>query len=218
MIHQLGHQGHKKISNKLPIIVTSAVVLIILGLIFMTPSKYKYELSTEEMLEEVLKRNDIVRPEKFMDIYYNNDSLYRFIDLRSAPEFLAGHIEGAIHIPIHKFLNDEYQKILNQDERINVLYYTDQCGACGPWMVLKQLGYKNNKILQGGYSYVNENIIKNYSPMSADFSPEKARYDFSKVIKQTQGAGSASVSENDADVAPIIMKPKTEKVEEEGGC
>ena len=113
----------------------------------MSSGKYHYKISNEEMLEEALLREDLIRPEKFMEIWYNKDTMYRFIDLRSSPEFLEGHLKNAIHIPIHKILSDEYNDILNQVEKINVLYYSDHCGACGPWMIFKQLGYKNNKIL-----------------------------------------------------------------------
>lgn len=218
MVHQLGQQGHQKISNKLPIIGISAIVIIVLGLIFMSSTKYHYKISNEEMLDDVLSRQDLIRPDKFIDIYYNNDTLYRFIDLRSSPEYLEGHLKNAVHIPIHKILADEYNDILNQDEKINILYYSDHCGACGPWMILKQLGYKNNKILIGGYDYVKPFIIDNYSPMTGNFSAEKAKYDFVKVINETSGAGQDdSELEKEIPSKTIIIK-KGNNTEEEGGC
>ncbi|MCF6365479.1 MAG: rhodanese-like domain-containing protein [Bacteroidales bacterium] len=206
--------GHKKISNKLPIIGISAIVIVVLGILLMSHPKIKYQISTEDMLEIAIEKKDIIRPAEFMNIYYTKDSSYRFIDLRSAHEFLISHIDGAINIPIHKLLDDEYENIFNQDEKINILYYSDQCGACGPWMILKQIGYPNNKVLQGGYNYVKKSIIDNYAPMSGDYSAEKAKYDYAEVIKNTPSSGAESTLET----GPVIVGKKKKKREIDGGC
>jgi len=218
MIHQLGQQGHKRISNKLPIIGISAVVIILIGLISMSSAKHRYKISSDEMLKEVLLKEYVIRPQKFMDIYYNNDTLYRFIDLRSSPDFLEGHIKGAIHIPLHEILADEYTEIFNQDEKINVLYYSDHCGACGPWMIIKQLGYKNIKVLIGGFNYVKPNIMDEYSPMTGNFSDEKAKYNYVKIINETSGAADIKDDLKNDTPPDIKIIKKEETKEEEGGC
>ncbi len=205
----------KKISNKLPIIGIVFILIVIIGLITMERPKHHYRLTTEQMLEKTLKRDYVIKYDKILDIYYNNDSLYRFIDLRSAHDFQVSHLKGAINIPLSKILNDEYKDIINQDEKVNVFYHSDQKGACGPWMVLTQLGYKNNYVLAGGYDYVTEHIIKEYSPMVGNFSVEKAKYDYKEIISKTAGGGSVSSSASSAP-APIIKKKAMK--EEEGGC
>ena len=206
----------KKISNKLPIIGIAFIVLVIFGLLTMEKPKHHYRISTEKMLTKTLQHDYIIRFDKFFDIYHNNDSLYRFIDLRSAHDFQVGHLNGAINIPLSKILDDEYKDIVNQDKKINVLYYSDQCGACGPWMILTQLGYKNNFILAGGYDYVTQHIINEYSPMLGDYSAEKPKYDYKMIINSTGGSSSVSVSSNTDAPVPVIKKKK--KKEEEGGC
>ncbi|NOZ35534.1 MAG: rhodanese-like domain-containing protein [Chlorobi bacterium] len=206
----------KKISKKLPVIGIVFIAIVIFGLISMEKPKHVYRLSTEEMLNKTLKHDYIIKYDKFFDIYYNHDSLYRFIDLRSAHDYQVSHLPGAINIPLSKILNKEYAKIVNQDKKINVLYYSDQCGACGPWMILTQLGYKNNYILGGGYDYVTQNIINKYSPMLGDYSAEKPKYDFKAVINSTGGNSSVSSSSDSNTPAPVIKKKA--KKEEEGGC
>jgi len=206
----------KKISNKLPIIGIAFIVLVIFGLLTMEKPKHHYRISTEKMLAKTLQHDYIIRFDKFFDIYHNNDSLYRFIDLRSAHDFQVGHLNGAINIPLSKILDDEYKDIVNQDKKINVLYYSDQCGACGPWMILTQLGYKNNFILAGGFDYVTQHIINEYSPMLGDYSAEKPKYDYKTIINSTGGSSSVSVSSNSDVPVPVIKKKK--KKEEEGGC
>lgn len=206
------------ISNKLPIGGLIFAIIVILGVLLVKEPQKKYRISTEEMLTEVQSYKDVVGPEVIMDILYENNKQYRFIDLRSSHDFIKGHLQNAINIPIHKIFDKEYEDILNQDEFINILYYSDHCGACGPWMILKQLGYKNNKILLGGYDYVNNYIIKEYSPMTGNYKNEKPKYDYAKIVSETAGAGSVNTqsSAKKSNAAPI--KKKKKKVEEEGGC
>ncbi|MEN8120873.1 MAG: rhodanese-like domain-containing protein [Bacteroidota bacterium] len=209
-------KDYSVISNKLPIGGLIFAIIIILGVVFVKEPSKKFSITTENMLTELQTYEDAVGPEKIMDILYNDDNLYRFIDLRSSHDFIKGHMENAINIPIHKILDDEYEKILNQDEYINILYYSDHCGACGPWMILKQLGYKNNKILLGGYDYVNNFILKEYTPMTGNFKNEKAKYDFAKIVSETAGAGSGTSSSKSSKKAPI--KKKKKKAGADGGC
>ncbi len=210
------HVEYKNISNKLPVAAIGFVIIIVLGIVFMSEPEKKYVISSEQMLEEALKREDVIRPEKFTDIYYNNDSLFRFVDLRSPYEFSKGHIRGAINIPLNKILLNEYEPFLNQDKKINILYYSDECGACGPWLIFKQLGFKNNRILQGGYDYVKKYIIDQYAPMTGDYRNEKAKYDFAKVISNTAGVSSNTSSKSKSPKKITVKKVKVE--EEEGGC
>ena len=206
----------KKISKKLPIIGIVFIVIVIFGLLTTEKPKHHYRTDTEKMLVKTLQHDYIIRYDNVFDIYHNQDSLFQFIDLRSAHDFQVGHLSGAINIPVAKILNDEYKDIVNQDKKINVLYYSDQCGACSPWMILTQLGYKNNFILAGGYDYVTKHIIDEYSPMLGDYSDEKAKYDFKKVINSTVGGSGANSSSGSATPAPIVKKKV--KKEEEGGC
>jgi rhodanese-related sulfurtransferase len=210
MSTEINSKDSQQITGKLPLVASILVGIIVIGLLTMTVPKFKYKMSTQEILTEVLKHEDLVKPDKFMEIYYYNDSLYQFIDLRSSKEFLKGHIKGAIHIPLHKLLDSEYKKILNQSSKINILYYSDQCGACGPWMILTQLGYKNNKVLAGGYDYVKSNIIDSYSPMSGDFLMEKPKYDYAKIVSETAGAsvGKSNPTTSAPTGTPVVKKKK----------
>ena len=214
MNNQHHHTGHTKISTKLPIIGVAAILIIIIGIVGMTEPKIKYTISTEEILNIVNEREDVMRPPEFMHAYYTKDSLYRFIDLRSAHDYLKGHLDGAVNIPIHKILDDEYQDIFNQNDKINILYFSDQCGACGPWMILRQIGYTNIKILQGGYGFVKTSIIDKYEPMSGDYSAEKPKYDYATVIKNTPSSG----ADTDLGGGPVIVVKKKKGGNVLGGC
>ncbi|MFN8256589.1 MAG: rhodanese-like domain-containing protein [Bacteroidales bacterium] len=192
--------------------------IIVLGLVFMPKPGKTYKISTQQMLGELISLEGIAGPELIVDLIYNPNDGYRFIDLRSTPEYLMGHLPNAINIPVNHLMDKEYEKILNQKDKINILYASDHADACGPWMILYQLGYKNNKIMLGGYKYVNDNIINKYAPLSGNFKDEKANSDFAKIISQTSGSNvSNSASANDKPTnAPVVKKKKEAK--SGGGC
>ena len=192
--------------------------IILLGLIFMPKPVKHYQISEEEMLARIIKAQGIAGPEVIVDLIYNPDDKYRFIDLRSAPEYLNGHLPNAINIPINHIFDKEYEKIWKEEGKTNLLYYADHAGACGPWMILNQTGYKNIKIVLGGYHYVNDYIINSYGPMTGSHRDEKANYDFAKISSQTSGGGvSVSAAEGDKPAGvPVVKKKKEGK--SGGGC
>lgn len=197
-------------------LLTLLIISMIIGAL--KTEKPAFILSTDEMLNEVKNYDkNTIGPEKLIDILQNNDSLYRFIDLRNPKEFAKGHIENAINIPLQNILNEEYSDIFNQDKKINVLYFSDHRGACTPWMLLTQVGYKNNKILLGGYDFVKTSIIDNFSPMTGNFKDEKAKYDYNEVISKLKGGSisTTSTSVENTETVPVVKK---EKKTQGGGC
>jgi rhodanese-related sulfurtransferase len=193
--------------------------IIVLGLIFMPKPVKHYQISEEKMLDRIIKGEGIAGPEVIVNLIYNPDSQYRFIDLRSAPEYLKGHLPNAINIPINHIFDKQYEKIWKDDGKTNLLYYSDHAGACGPWMILNQTGYKNTKIVLGGYNYVNEYIINSYGPLTGKHRDEKANYDFAKIVSQTSGGGGVNASVTDGDKpagVPVVKKKKEGK--SGGGC
>ncbi len=202
--------------KKLSIIAISLVVIIFTGFLFMEEPVKKYKISSEETLEVSIERADLVSPEKFMHIYYTKDSLYRFVDLRHENEFVKNSLPDAINIPVNKLLSEKYENIVNQDKKINIFYSSKEFVAFNAYMILKQIGYKNNRILQGDYEYIKKNIIDNYAPMNGYYKDEKARYDFAKIVNEKTTTIKKSNTEN-INPAPIKIKKEIKK-EEEGGC
>jgi len=198
------------------IIIFAAIIL--LGLIFMPKPQKHYEMTEDEMLAKIMRFDGVAGPELIVDLIYNPNQKYQFIDLRSAPEYLKGHLPNAINIPVNHIFDKQYENIWKQKDKTILLYYSDHAGACGSWMILNQIGYKNIKIVLGGYDYVNENIIKQYAPLTGNFRDEKAKFDFAKIIGETSGGnvGTASTETDKASTAPVVKKKKEAKAG--GGC
>jgi len=207
-------------NKKKPILLTTLIILLLATSLVLAIKDHTpdYQVSAKEMHIKLKDYNkNLISPQEFVEIYYSNDSLYRFIDLRNPREYANGHLPNSINLPLDDILNEEFIEILNQDSKINVLYHNDHSVACSPWMLLSQIGYKNNKLLMGGYDYVKSNIIDNFSPMSGEFRNEKAKYNYKEVINNASGGGTNT--ETATTTAPTVIPVKNnKKTESEGGC
>jgi rhodanese-related sulfurtransferase len=219
MKNKIFHRDAEFISNLYAVIIILVVTLSIGIMIISRKHAQKYHISAQEMHAQALKFEDIITPDVLTEIIYSKDTvLYRFVDLRSAQEYLQGHLPGAINIPASKILNEEYAEVFNQDKVINILYSNAQAETCGHWMILSQLGYNNNKVLQGGYKFAKNHIVDSYAPFSGKAADEKAAYDFAAEMKKLSSGAPATAG--DAVSAPVITPaggaPK--KKQEGGGC
>ncbi|HKJ78574.1 MAG TPA: rhodanese-like domain-containing protein, partial [Prolixibacteraceae bacterium] len=151
----------KKINN-LVIGAVAFVVIILIALISISQPEHPYELSQEETLEIVLASAEMeVIPEEIKFLKENSSVTLYIIDLRSQEEFGIGHIEGAMNIPQSSILEEENMEFFQSldSTRTAILYGRDQIQANGPWMILKQLGIDNVKVLKGGYQYYSTNSL-----------------------------------------------------------
>ena len=203
-----GHpKDHKKISYKLPIGGIISVFIIIVGFATMQEPEIEYNISVSEIQEQILLRNNAINPEEAGKILFSNNKEYRFIDLRNPQKYLQGHLEGAINIPSSNLFAEENQTLLKDTSFQNILYSSNHTEACGPWMILKQIGYNNNKVLLGGYEFMKDNIINNFSPKSKEYTDEVAKYDFAKIVKETAGSN-ISTSSVKKKKSPVRRKRK----------
>lgn len=77
------------------------------------------------------------------------------IDLRPANVYAAGHPAGAINLPMRRLLDPESVSILRElkkNHREAVVFGNDELQGTAPWLLLRQLGYSNLKLLKGGCS------------------------------------------------------------------
>ena len=211
-----GHpKDHKKISYKLPLGGIATIIIIIIGFATMENPVYEYKESASEIHKSILLRDNTIAPEEAGNILSDNKKNFRFIDLRNPHEFLKGHIEGAINIPVSDLFSKEHTELLSDTSYKNILYSDTHVAACGPWMMLKQVGYSNNLILMGGYYYFNNNISGNSKPNSDEYLDEKAKYDYAEIVKKTSG-NSVTESKPSPGITPPVKKKK--KKSAEGGC
>ena len=206
-----------KNTKTIVIIGALLIVLVVGGAFIFTNIGLEYKLSSQKMLDELQTYQDAVRPEFVVDIINSKDTIStQFIDLRSPEEFVKGHIPLAINIPSHNILLNQNLKFLKSTKSTFILYHNNHSLACGPWMILKQLGLKNVKVLMGGYQIVKNNILKDFSAQTANYKDEKAMYDFAKIVNQT-GGNSVSSPATQAPAGNTNAKPATSAKKKSGG-
>ncbi len=208
-------KDYNVISYKLPLLSVVFLLIIIVGFITFQKPHIQYALNIDQAWKQAVNDRDALRPERVYEILNSKDTAYyRFIDLRSPNEFMNSHIPGAINIPVHQILKDDVKNIILQDDKINVFYAAQHSEACAPVQLLKQLGYKNNTMMLGGFDYYKANILDKYQPQAGNYYNEKPAFDYQKIMSSAKSAAPASTTETPK--TDVSVK-KTNKVKTGGG-
>ena len=185
------------------------------------PKGAAFELSSRETLNLISNGGYWLTPEEARTWQSEQDAAYRFIDIRPAIQFDKGSLEGAINIPLQNLLDVENRGLFSDEGTIFVLFGETETDAHGAWMLLRQMGYENTLLLQGGYTFQQQ-------PDSVQYLPsEQARYNYAALLadaiqrdKNEEEAGRPKAAPQPVVKAPrqIIPKKKAKAKEEEEGC
>ncbi len=202
--------------------VKLAMALIPLGIIIAAVpanTTKQYKLTAVQLLEEIKDGTQFFAPDAVADMVIQKDPTLQLIDVRSKDEYDKFHLPGAINIPLSDILSPDNEYVLDQDVKMNIFYSNGATKANEAWMVLRQLGYENIYVLQGGLNYWAETIMNPEKPSSSSPDDELAKYDFRKGASSALGGGtleSTSASAPSTPKPPIKKRPKKKRVA--GGC
>jgi 3-mercaptopyruvate sulfurtransferase SseA len=88
-------------------------------------------------------------------------------------------------------------------------------------MIIRQMGYSNIYVLEGGLNYWFDAILNPKQPSSVSSDEEFAKYDFRKSASQALGGGAATLQSNEnttASAAKPAIKAIPKKKKAAGGC
>ncbi|MCB0806923.1 MAG: hypothetical protein KDC05_14085 [Bacteroidales bacterium] len=201
-------------TRRLIIVSIIFVFVLVIGLITFRKPEYKYQVSVEAMLQEVNNPEFVLAPETLKNI----DNII-LVDLRNTYSFNKGTLDDAINIPVSDILLKENTAMFDEWEKqgtIVVLFAEDQRAANAPWMLLRQMGYSNMRVLAGGYSFVTATTedIK-VEALKSMLSAEKPALDFAEFMEETSGGESIKTQTEPVNVIPI---QRTKKTVTAGGC
>jgi sulfur-carrier protein adenylyltransferase/sulfurtransferase len=200
-----------------------ALFIIPMGLIIAAVPQNKtkpYKLTADQLLGEANSRTQYIAPETVADMIIKKDPSFRLIDVRNQDDFEKFSLPGAINIPVSDLLSEKYTDVLNQDVKMNIFYSNGTITANEAWMVTRQLGYKNNFVLEGGLNYWFDAILNPQKPVSTSPDEEFAKYNFRRGAETALGGGGALPTVQDqgaASAKPAIM-PAAKKKKASGGC
>jgi len=201
-----------------------ATFLIPLGLIIAAVPQnttHPYKLSASQLLNEANTRTQYLAPETVADLLVKKDESLQLIDVRSKDEFEKFSLPGAVHIAMADLLSEDNLSQFDQDVKMNVLYANSTVVANEAWMILRQLGYSNIYVLEGGLNYWFDVIMNPQKPPTGSADEEFAKYDFRKGASQALGGGSVSAVAPGTESAPAAkpaIRPIPKKKKAAGGC
>jgi sulfur-carrier protein adenylyltransferase/sulfurtransferase len=200
-----------------------ALFIIPMGLIIAAVPQNKtkpYKLTADQLLAEANSRTQYISPETVADMIVKNDPSFQLIDVRGQDDFEKFSLPGAINIPVSDLLSDKFSDILNQDVKMNILYSNGTITANEAWMITRQLGYKNNFVLEGGLNYWFDAILNPQKPDATSPDEEFAKYNFRVSAGKALGGGAtvqaAPTAGNETAKPAIQSAPKKKKAA--GGC
>jgi rhodanese-related sulfurtransferase len=171
------------------------------------------------MLEQSNNRMYYYSPEEVAALIIQKKNDFQLIDVRPESEFEKFSLPGALNIPITEILSEEYRDFLNQDIKNNIFYSNGTVDALKAWMIVSQLGWPNNYIMEGGLNYWAEVIMNPLPPAQTTANEEVAKYQFRKAAGKAL-SGNAEVETTDPAVGipkPPVQK-RTQRKKVEGGC
>jgi rhodanese-related sulfurtransferase len=209
---------HELNPKKTIISLSIFIVVIVIGLLTISSPRLKYKLTPEETIELITWEEGYVFPYELEDVIEGSIDTVILIDIRNNFDFSRGHIPGAENISAIELLNEENIDRLNKlkDDGICVLIYGDtQLHANGPWMIYRQLGYSNVKLLLGGYNYYSQwkdELADTYADDGYLLGTPK--HDYADV------ASNAAVdnNENNTQKKPLNVSRRKKSTVAEGGC
>jgi len=206
-------------TRRLSIATILFILILVVGFITFQKPDFEYKITPEESLSELNNPNNEIAPEAMKKLISNDENSTVLIDLRNPYQYNRGTLEDAINIPVSDILDKDiiamFDDLQNKGTTV-ILFATDQQEANAPWMVLRQLGYKNMKVLMGGYNYSAK--LKKGGEVSSKttYLAEKPVMDFASFIENISGSKIKETMANQPE--QIITIPRQKKTTTAGGC
>lgn len=142
-------------TNRLTMIVVAIVLVIIFGLVTLKRPDVKYTLTSDESLALLNDTALVITPNQAASLLKDSAGKTVFIDVRNSMDFDRSHVKNAINIPVRELFSSKNKTALRDIEKAGqtaILYGETQQQANGPWLMLRQTGFKNVLLFTGNYA------------------------------------------------------------------
>ena len=194
------------------------VFVLIIGFLTMQKPLITYEKNLPQSITDLTEAEGIFYPWELEAVINNQTDTIFLVDIRDNFSFGQGHIPGAENISANDLVKKENIKRLHKLKEMQitvVLYGEDELQANGPWMVFRQSGFGNVKLLLGGYQYYAENKDDLYSTVDDDaYFKGFPRYNFAEKAAPKNGAALNQATEK----KPVEVRRREKTNIAAGGC
>jgi len=208
--------------NKKYLLLAGIVIALGIGILFMPERNADKQIKPEVLLSAIDDPSRFLSTDDVTDRLVKKDPALLLIDVRSAKDFKAFAIPGAVNIPMDSLLTASAQDMLNQKEMDKVFYSGSDVTSDQAWIICKRIGLQKIYVMQGGLNKWFTTIVKAEKP--ADTEPVEALelYQFRKAACQYFfGSAETKNSATETAVAPkkvvkVVKKPA--EAAAGGGC
>jgi len=195
------------------------VVVLIVGFLTMHKPFIAFEKDMKQSLNDLKNNDGLFYPCQLDSFINKQDQNIVLFDIRDKFIYGQGNIPGSENISAHDLTQNESIERLKDLKEKNitvVLYGNDLLEANGPWMLFRQVGFDNVKILAGGYQYYFQHK-NNLSACKTDTSLtiEKPKYNFAEIASQNDNISSNS---QPVEKTVVNVKRKAKSAAAAGGC
>ena len=199
------------------IALSAFIVILIIGFLTMPKPLLTYEKTIEESVNALVESDAYFYPWELEQVIAKETDTIVLFDLRNNFVFGQGHIPGAENLSasvLSRKDNVERMKKLRDLGVTVVLYGENELDANGPWMLYRQVGFDNVKLLLGGYRYYIEHKDDLYSTVDDDgYMKGISRFDYAEMAAPKEGAVLSSDTEK-----PVQVQRRQKSNVAAGGC
>lgn len=200
------------------IALSAFVLLLIVGFLTRPKPLLTYEKSIGESVEALNESEAYFYPWQLAEVITNKPDNIVLFDIRDNFVFGQGHIPGAENMSasvLSREENIERMKELRDMGVTVVLYGEDELQANGPWMLFREVGFNNVKLLKGGYAYYKAHS-EDLASTRNDDSYERgiSRFDYAEMAAPKDGA----TLNTDIENKPVQVRRRQKTNVAAGGC
>jgi rhodanese-related sulfurtransferase len=207
-------------TNRLTIVVVAIVLVFVTGILTLQKPDLKYSFTPAQSLEMLGDSSGYLTSGKALAIIAANDGKTVLIDVRNSIAFDRGHVKDARNIPVRELFSKQslsFLKEVEKGQQTILLYGETPRQANGPWIMLRQLGFKNVAFINSTFGQIssaeNDTIAKNPSLLN-----EVPLIDTAALKKLSASSSpSEKTVENPVPVKKTVKPAKVEPASG-GGC
>lgn len=201
------------------IVLSLFIVLLIVGFLTMSRPELTFEKNMEQSLTDLGNTEAVFNPWELEGIINGTEKNVVLFDIRDKFVYGQGNIPGSENISAHDLtLSENIERLKDlKDKNITVvLCGKDQLEANGPWMLFRQIGLDNVKVLLGGYDYFAKHK-DNLAETEEDILLIKGypNHDFAEIAAPQNGA---NVNAQTSDKKPVVVVRRQKTTVASGGC